>query len=391
MVKFPDAWAGLNVALAHDWLTGMRGGEKCLEWLCAGFPRAPIYTLLHKPGSVSRTIESHEIRTSVLHRIPGIASHYRWWLPLFPWAVERFPPIDAALLISTSHCAAKALRVKPPGKHLCYCFTPMRYAWTFHDEYLGARSAKRALASPILARLRDWDRRVCDRVDRFIGISRHVCERIRRFYGREADLVYPPVDIDFYTPGKPEERRGEFDLIVSALVPYKRIDLAVRAYTRSGFPLKVVGVGTESRRLRSMAGPRIQFLGWQSNETIRDLYRSCRLLVFPGEEDFGIVPLEAQACSAPVVAFARGGALESLVPGETAVFFDEQTEDALLAAVEAAAGRHWDAARIRRNAERFGPQAFIDGIARNIAELVGEPCPNGRCATQAFARNSTAC
>lgn len=372
MIRFPPSWADLNVALAHDWLTGMRGGEKCLELLCAGFPRAPLYTLLRKPGAVSRRIEARPIHTSLLQRIPGIASHYRWWLPTFPFIVDRFAPIEADLLVSTSHCAAKALRVRRPGKHLCYCFTPMRYAWTFHDEYLGSRSLKRALAAPVLARLRDWDRRVCDRVDRFIGISRHVCDRIRRFYGRDADLVYPPVDIDFYTPGDPGQRSGAFDLIVSALVPYKRVDLAVRAYSRRGFPLKIVGVGTETARLRAMAGPNVQFLGWRSNEEIRDLYRACRLLVFPGEEDFGIVPLEAQACGAPVVAYAKGGALESLVPDETAIFFEEQTEDALLAAVDRAAARSWDAARIRRNAERFSPQAFIDGIDRNIRALLRE-------------------
>lgn len=373
MVSFPESWSSLNVALAHDWLTGMRGGEKCLELLCAAFPRAPLHTLLHKRGAVSPIIESREIRTSFLQRVPGIAAHYRYWLPFFPLAVRGFPPVDADLLISTSHCVAKALRVNRPGKHLCYCFTPMRYAWTFHDEYLGARSVKRALAAPVLARLRDWDRRVSDRVDHFVGISRHVCDRIKQFYGRDADLVYPPVDVDFYTPGAPGARRGGFDLIVSALVPYKRVDLAVRAYTRTGYPLKVVGIGTESARLRAGAGSNVEFLGWRSNAEIRALYRDCRVLVFPGEEDFGIVPLEAQACGAPIVAYARGGAVETLVADETAVFFAEQTEDTLIAAVSRAAARAWDEARIRRNAERFSPQAYIDGLARAVQHLRNHP------------------
>jgi glycosyltransferase involved in cell wall biosynthesis len=205
---------------------------------------------------------------------------------------------------------------------------------------------------------------VSDRVHRFIGISRHVCDRIRRFYGREADLVYPPVDTEFYTPAGP--RPGDFDLIVSALVPYKRVDLAVRAYARSGRALKIVGAGTGTDRLRALAGPRTEFLGWRSNEEIRDLYRACRLLVFPGEEDFGIVPLEAQACGAPVVAFAQGGALETLVPDETAVFFSAQQEDDLLAAVELAAARRWDGALIRRNAERFSAQQYLDGLDRSL-------------------------
>jgi glycosyltransferase involved in cell wall biosynthesis len=370
MLHFPPDWSSMNVALAHDWLTGMRGGEKCLELLCEGFPRAPLHTLLHKTDAVSDVIRNREIRASFLQRVPRIADHYRYWLPVFPLAVRGFPPVEADLLISTSHCVAKALRVKQPGRHLCYCFTPMRYAWTFHDEYFGARSLKQRVARPLLASLRDWDRRVSDRVDRFIGISRHVCDRIRRFYGREADLVYPPVDTAYYTPGAPGARRGDFDLIVSALVPYKRVDLAVRAYTRAGLPLKVVGIGTETAALRAIAGPSVEFLGWRANSEIRELYRQCRLLVFPGEEDFGIVPLEAQACGAPVVAFARGGAVETLVADETGVFFAEQTEDTLLAAVSRCAGRAWDEAAIRRNAERFSAQAYIDGMDRNIRALL---------------------
>lgn len=369
MLNIPPEWRSLNVTLAHDWLTGMRGGEKCLELLGLGFPNAALRTLLHNPSSVSETINNRRIQTSILQHIPGITRHYRYWLPVFPLAVRGLSPVDTDLLISTSHCVAKALSVKKPGKHLCYCFTPMRYAWTFHDEYFGARSLKQTLARPVLAALRDWDRRVSDRVDRFIGISQHVCTRIKRYYGRAAELVYPPVDTDFYTPDSTGARRGDADLIVSALVPYKRVDLAVRAYTRSGRALNVVGIGTETAQLQSIAGPNIHFLGWRSNEEIRELYRQCRLLVFPGEEDFGIVPLEAQACGAPVVALARGGALETLIPDQTAVFFTEQTEDALIAAVEQGAARSWDTAAIRRNAERFTEQAFIDGIDQNIRAL----------------------
>ncbi|MCZ7593143.1 MAG: glycosyltransferase [Kiritimatiellae bacterium] len=370
MLKFPSDWSSLNVALAHDWLTGMRGGEKCLELLCEGFPNASLHTLLHNPKAVSDTINNRVIHTSFLQHIPGITRHYRYWLPTFPVAVRGFSPIEADVLISTSHCVAKATRVKRPGKHLCYCFTPMRYAWTFHDEYFGARSLKQTLAKPILAALRDWDKRVSDRVDRFIGISRHVCDRINRFYGRDAELVYPPVDTEFYTPPEGESRRGDFDLVVSALVPYKRVDLAVRAYTRSGRALKIVGIGTDTDALRSVAGPNVEFLGWRSNEEIRDLYRQCRLLVFPGEEDFGIVPLEAQACGAPVVAFARGGALETLIADETAIFFDEQSEDALIAAVETCGTTTWSTQTIRQNAERFSEQAYLDGIATNITALL---------------------
>ena len=364
-MRFPDHWKSLKVALSHDWLTGMRGGEKCLDLLCQGFPGAPVHALIHKRAAVSDTINAHPIRTSFLQHVPGIFSTYRYFLPVFPLAERLFPPVSADLVISTSHCVAKALRTTPGTRHLCYCFTPMRYAWTFHDEYLGAGSLKQTLARPVLGALREWDRKVAQRVDRFVAISQHVRKRIEKFYGREADVVYPPVDVDFYTPAAPATDRS-FDLIVSALVPYKRVDLAVRAYARLGFPLKVVGTGTETDALRKLAGPHTEFLGWQSNQDIRDLYRACRLLVFPGEEDFGIVPLEAQACGRPVVAYGRGGALETIVDGRTGVFFDEQSEASLLAALEQAAGRKWNEADIRMNAERFSPQAYVDGLDKSM-------------------------
>ncbi len=355
----------MRVALSHDWLTGMRGGERVLEILCAGFPDAPIHTLIHNPEAVSETIRRHPVRTSWLQSVPGVFGNYRRMLPLFPFAVHAMPRPAADLVISTSHCVAKALRTHPGTRHLCYCFTPMRYAWTFHDEYLGRNPLKRMAALPVLAGLRAWDRATAARVSRFVAISRHVRDRIRRFYGRNADVVYPPVDTERCTPG-PSASGADYDLIVSALVPYKRVDLAIDAYRRSGHPLKIVGVGGEFRRLKLIASPNIELLGWQPDATILDLYRGCRLLVFPGEEDFGIVPLEAQACGKPVVAYARGGALETVVAGATGVFFDAQTPEALHAAVDACAATRWDAAAIRRHAERFGVQTFIDGLARAI-------------------------
>ena len=371
MILFPPSWSGLNVALAHDWLTGMRGGERVLEWLCRGFPRASISTLIHNPAAISATINAHPIRTSMLQHVPGIHRHYRWFLPVYPWAVATLPTPEANLLISTSHCVAKSLRVRPGAKHLCYCFTPMRYAWLFHADYLGRNPLKRLLAAPVLATLRRWDRANSVRVDRFVTLSHHVQDRIRRFYGRDADVVYPPVDIDFFTPGGAEEPDG-FDLIVSALVPYKRVDLAVRAYTKLSQPLKIAGTGTDFAALKQIAGPNIEFLGWQGDEQLRELYRRCRLLVFPGEEDFGIVPLEAHACGRPVVALARGGALETLVDGMTAIFFREQTEAALLAAISTAAVHRWSREVIRRQAERFAPQQFIDGLAASLEKCLAK-------------------
>lgn len=361
---FPESWGRLKVVLSHDWLTGMRGGEKVLELLCAGFPSAPVFTLLSNPPAVSDTIRAHAITTSWLQLVPGVARWYRNLLPFFPAAIGSLKPPPADLVISTSHCVAKGLRRPTGAKHLCYCFTPMRYAWSFYDEYFGRNPLKKAVIKPVLNRLRDWDRRTSGQVDVFVTLSKHVQHRIKEFYGREAQVVYPPVDTEFFTPGAAQP--AAFDLIVSALVPYKRIDLAVRAYNRLGYPLKIAGTGTEYAALKRTARPNIEFLGWQSDEQIRDLYRSCRCLVFPGEEDFGIVPVEAQACGRPVVAYGRGGLLESVAENVSGIFFSWQTEDALLEAVEACAGTRWDPSEIRRNAERFAVQRFVDGLDASL-------------------------
>ncbi|MFA5043460.1 MAG: glycosyltransferase [Kiritimatiellia bacterium] len=381
--KLPD-----RVLLSHDWLTGMRGGERVLEVLCRIFPNAPIYTLLHNPAAVSEVIAAHPVTASWLQRVPGISRHYRYFLPLFPGAIERLHPKAADLLISTSHCVAKGLRPPKGAKHLCYCFTPMRYAWLFYEEYFGRNPLKKMALTPCLDRLRAWDRATCDRVDRFVALSRHVRKRILEFYGRESDVVYPPVNTEFWTPS-PDQRSeignrqstigdqqcirvsGAYDLIVSALVPYKKIELAVRAYNRLGYPLKIAGAGTELKRLQRLAGARIEFLGRVDDGRIRDLYRHCRLLVFPGVEDFGIVPVEAQACGRPVVAYGAGGALETVVAGQTGVFFHAQTEGALLEAVEQAAATKWDPLAIRTNAERFGEADFISGLTASIVRCMG--------------------
>ena len=366
MTVFPESWSRLEAVFSHDWLTGMRGGERVLELLCQGFPRAPVCTLIHNRKAISPAINAHRVLASPLQHVPGIFGHYRYFLPLFPWAVSSIRTPPGELLLSTSHCIAKGLRAPPPMKHLCYCFTPMRYCWTFYTEYFGGNPVKKCLVSPLLSALREWDLRSSERVHHFVTLSRHVRDRIRRFYDREADVGYPPVNTEFFTPDPAAETEA-FDLIVSALVPYKCIDIAVRAYTRLGYPLKIVGVGTETEKLRRLAGANVSFLGWQGDEAIRDLYRRCRCLVFPGEEDFGIVPVEAQACGRPVVAFGRGGALESIEENVTGVFFRDQTmEESLLNAVEECAGRKWDPAAIRRHAEQFAPQRFVDGLDQGI-------------------------
>ncbi|MBN1674275.1 MAG: glycosyltransferase [Kiritimatiellae bacterium] len=370
-MTFPDDLRDLELALSHDWLTGMRGGERVLEILCRWFPSAPIHTLLCSPDSISDVLRGRRIVTSRLQRVPGIAKHYRYFLPLLPAVIGRMQPPAAELLISTSHCVAKGLRVRPGTKHLCYCFTPMRYAWLFYDEYFGRNPFKKAVVKPLLAWLRRWDRAASGRVHRFVAISEHVRKRIRAFYGRDADVVYPPVNTAQFTPGDPDAPQ-DYDLIVSALVPYKRVALAVQAYNRLGRPLRIVGSGTQYQQLQALAAPNVRLLGWQPDEAILALYRGCRALVFPGEEDFGIVPLEAQCCGRPVIAYAQGGALETVDPERSGVFFHEQTEQALIDAVETALSRRWDPAAIRAHAERFGIQRFVDGLAASIRACLAQ-------------------
>jgi glycosyltransferase involved in cell wall biosynthesis len=332
------------VVLVHDWLTGMRGGEKCLEALARRWPQAHLYTLLHRRGSVSPAIESLRLHTSFLNLLPGAHRYYRYLLPVMPAAVAswRLPPAD--LVVSFSHCVAKAVRpavVSPrPTPHVCYCFTPMRYVWQLRDAYFGGRV--RGLAARLLDRyldaLRDWDRRTAAGVSHFIAISRTVAARIRECYGRQSTVIYPPVDTEFYTPAPIP--REDFYLAVSAFAPYKRLDLAVAACRQLKRELVVIGSGQDSARLRAVAGPDVQFLGWQPDEVIRDHLRRCRALLFPGEEDFGIVPVEAMATGAPVIALGQGGVTETVVPLDgaagkdpTGVWFSEQTVDCLADAI----------------------------------------------------------
>ena len=374
-----DANRKPRLVLVHDWLTGMRGGEKCLEVLCQRRPDAKLYTLLHRRGSTSPTIEQMKPRASFLNRLPGVHDYYRWLLPLMPAAAAslELPPCD--LVVSFSHCAAKAVRPPPGAVHVCYCFTPMRYAWHMRDSYFG-RGLKARLLGSVLERLRQWDRRSAVGVTHFLAISKTVQRRIDECYNRESTVIYPPVDTDFYRPADDLAPREEFYLAVSAFAPYKRLDLAVTACNRLGRPLVVVGAGQDDARLRRLAGPTVRFMGWQPDAAIRALMRRCRALVFPGEEDFGIVPVEAMACGTPVIAYGRGGALETVLPpggrhAPTGLFFAEQTADCLADALTAFEMRpdEFSPAAARRQALRFNKQryeeemmAFLAGALRPV-------------------------
>ncbi|MDD5555678.1 MAG: glycosyltransferase [bacterium] len=361
--------AAPRVALVHDWLNGMRGGEKILEVLCELFPDAVIHTLMCERERLSPAIARMEIRTSCLQRLPLRRAHYRWYLPLFPALVERFDLHDFDLVVSTSHCVAKGARAPRTALHVCYCLTPMRYIWYFGDEYFGRWGWRRRLAEPFFASLRRWDVRSAKRVDRWIAISRHVADRIERVYGARSEIIYPPVDAAFFTPGGAP---GAYHLAVSALVPYKRLDIAVRAFNALRLPLVIVGEGPERRGLESLAGPTVTFRGWLPDAEVRELYRGCRAFVFPGEEDFGITPLEAQACGRPVIAYARGGALETVRDGETGILFREQSPEALAGAVREASRRAFDPAAARANALSFDRARFRETLRERLGKALAD-------------------
>lgn len=355
----------LRIALVHDWLTGMRGGEKVLEVLCELYPQATLFTLLHNKGSVSETIEQMAIRTSFIDRMPLKATKYRNYLPLFPRAIESFDFSGFDLIISTSHAVAKGAQPAPGTPHICYCHTPMRYVWELYDEYFGpgrAGMVTRSAMSVIAPMLRTWDIRTSDRVTFFVANSRNVADRIRQYYRRPADVIHPPVNVSQFALSEKDE--GYF-LIVSALVPYKRVDLAIETFNQNGKPLLIVGTGPESRRLRSIAKSNIRFLGWQSDQELSRLYAGCRALIFPGIEDFGIVPLEAMACGKPVIAFGKGGALETVVEESdqpTGIFFFDQSVLSLKDALARFSKLRFDPFAIRAHAELFARSQFKERI-----------------------------
>ncbi len=367
-----------RVALVHDWLTGMRGGEKVLAELARLYPEAPIYTLFHFPGTVGADLERHPIHASFLQRAPGVRRHYRRYLPLFPAAIEDFDLSGFDLVISSSHCVAKGIVPPAGGLHLCYCHSPMRYAWDQEHAYFprrrGARARLRGLA---LSALRAWDAAAAARVDRFVANSHFVAGRIRAFYGREAAVVPPPVDVDFFTPAPGAAPAagagGGYALMVSALAPYKRIELAIAAAERTGIELRIAGDGPERPRLERLAGGRTRLLGRVTDAELRGLYRGARLLLQPGVEDFGIAAVEALACGTPVVAAARGGVLDIVEDGRHGVLYDDRADQggaALAGAVDKALRMGFNPLDLRRRAESFAAEAFVDRIRSLISETL---------------------
>ena len=349
----------MRVGLVHDWLTGMRGGEKVLLSLARMFPDAPIHTLLHVRGSLDPELERRDIRTTFMQGLPGVERHYRSYLPLFPAAAATIDVSGYDLVISSSHCVAKGVKRRLGALHVCYCHTPMRYVWDRYDDYFGGdrvAAPLRPVVGLIASRLRAWDVATAPRVDHFAANSNYVAARIRRYYGRPSTVIPPPVDTDFYTPGP--DGSGAYDLVVSALVPYKRLGLVLDAYRGSPVPLKIVGSGPEADRLRASAGPEVSFLGRIDDAALRGLYRGCRAVIMPNVEDFGITAVEAMACGRPVVAFGEGGGTESVIDGETGIVFREPTPAALRAAVDSLPGLRFNTAALRARAEVFSRRRF---------------------------------
>ena len=356
-------FAGKKVALVHDWLNGMRGGEKCLEVFCELFPHADLYTLFHEAGKVSARIEAMRIIPSVMQKFPFVFKKYRHYLPLFPWAIERFDLSEYDLILSSSHCVAKGVRHNGRPYHVSYIPTPMRYMWGLFETYFGRdRVSGRVhiLAKAIRPYLQNWDVRSSERVHHFLCNSYNVQQRILTIYGKASEVIHPPVDLSRF-------RRGEtwknYYLMIGAFAPNKRVDLAIHAFNLLKIPLKIVGSGQEEVYCQSIAQPHIEFLGKVDDPTISLLYREAKAFVFPGEDDFGITPLEAQASGTPVIAYAKGGALET-VTEKTGVFFHEPTVEALREAIEQMEKRRacFSAEACVRQAKQFGRERYKQQI-----------------------------
>jgi glycosyltransferase involved in cell wall biosynthesis len=355
-----------RVAIAHEWLVAYGGSERCVEELLALYPDASLLTTIIEPASVP--LELRRAQPSLLQRLPGAGSHHEWLLPLMPLAWRARPRLeDVDVVISSSHACAKAVRVAPGVPHLCYCHTPMRYAWNFDAERERFPAPVRPLAAVGMAAFRGWDRRTARRVTRFLANSSAVAERIERVYGRSAQVVHPPVRTDFFTPGG---ERGDTFLYVGRLVGYKSPRVLVEAFRGLSHRLAIVGDGAGRRALEATAPANVAFLGHVDDRRLRELYRSARALVHPADEDFGIAMAEAQACGTPVIALASGGARDIVEPGRTGWLVERQRPDEFRRAVVHAAAHELDASEVADAAQRFSRERFRAEIREAVdAEL----------------------
>ncbi|MGB8648342.1 MAG: glycosyltransferase [Anaerolineae bacterium] len=361
----------MKIAIVVSWLNQYGGAERVLEAAHELFPDAPVYTSIYDPAALPAEYRRWDIRVSFLDRLPGVHRHHQRYLPLYPLAFAGMRLKGYDLVLSIPSAFAHGVQVAPPTPHLCYCLTPARFLWQ-HREYVENEAVGRAVRAllPLAVKpLRAWDRQAARRVTRFIAISSVVQTRIQNYYGRPSTIIYPPVDVARFQP-VPSAEVGDYYLIVSRLVPYKRVHLAVEAFTRLGLPLVIAGDGRDRARLEKMAGPTIRFMGRVSDAERRDLMARCRALIFPGEEDFGLTPLEANASGRPVIAYAGGGALDSICEGVNGVLFAQPDADSLADCVQTFNAGAFDPQRIRVHAETFDVQVFKQALCDSINQLV---------------------
>jgi glycosyltransferase involved in cell wall biosynthesis len=359
----------MKTAVVHDWLNGMRGGENVLEGILPLVPDPTIFTLFHVPGSVSPAIERFPIRASFLNRMPLSRRRYRSYLPLFPRAVESFDLSGFDLVVSSSHCVAKGAIARNGAPHLCYCHTPVRYAYEQFDTYFPRATTRFwGVKKRLIDRLREWDVATATRPTRYLANSSAVADRVRRHYGRPAAVVHPPVDVGFFRGS--DQARSDFLLAVGSLVPYKRHDLAIEAARLLGRPLVIVGSGPERRRLRALASPSVRIASDLGREALRDLYRTCHAFVQPGEEDFGISLVEALACGAPVAALGRGGARDTVRDGTNGILYSDETAQGLAEAVARIDRMRFEYTAVRETALPFATERFVEKFRRAVSEIM---------------------
>lgn len=346
----------MKVAIVHDWLTIYGGAESIIRILHDMFPDAPIYTTVYDRERMPEDFKAMDIRPSFMQKMPFAKKKYTSYLMLMPQAFEQFNMEEYDLVISSNTSCSKGVITGANTLHICYCNTPMRYGWDFYHEYRSGKGAfARFLISGMMKKIRMWDRLSADRVDTFIANSYNVSRRIKKHYHRDSTVIYPPVRTQLF---QKSSKNDGFYLCVSRLVPYKRVDLVVEAFTKLGLPLVVIGDGSQYKDIEAKAGPSVKMLGRVDDEVVLDHMERCKAFLFPGEEDFGITPIEAEACGKPVIAYGRGGALETIVEDKTGVFFYEQTVGAVIKAVRRFEAMRFDGDEIRAQAEKFSEERF---------------------------------
>lgn len=362
----------MRVAIIHYWLVGMRGGEKVLEALCRMYPCADIFTHVYDASAVSDVIKQHRIHTTFINRLPGAKKLYKKYLPLMPMALEQMDLNEYDLVISSESGPSKGIIPSPAALHVCYCHSPMRYIWNMYNRYYDSSGLMTRLMMPPLAHyLRTWDVATANRVDHFAANSATVAQRIKSYYRRDSEIIHPPVDTTAFHP-IPSSEVGDHYLMVGELVSYKRPDLAVEAFNLMKAKLVVIGGGEMLDRMRRIAGPTVTIMGPQPFDVLREQYSRCKALIFPGEEDFGIVPVEAMASGRPVIAFGRGGATETVVADKTGVFFDIQTTEAIIDAVERLERMDFNPADAVARAAEFRTDVFIEKFKFFVGKSIGE-------------------